>query len=200
MDRLLSYLASIEPGPITETAELERALAASWGDGIEIVGSNQGMTAHKLIGRMEDAVWDPPTLTFAIERHGAVVRGSSRAELQKWAVNIEGKTAECVGTGRGQLYPIATRVNVRPIAEEVAQQIIARQEDERLKWQDDGSVRVQIGMIFPAGSVVKQTLEGRRKRFRTAMDELLENAGWKKVRTNVYTPPPDLQDAAAESE
>ena len=44
------------------------------------------MWASKL-GRMEKVEWQPPYLTFSIERHGATVKGSTRAELQNWQVD-----------------------------------------------------------------------------------------------------------------
>lgn len=70
------------------------------------------------------------------------------------------------------------------------QLIIERQEDERLKWNKDGSVSVKIGMVLPKKSAVKQTLDNRRKRFGNTVDGLISNAGWHKVRTNIYAPPP----------
>jgi len=81
------------------------------------------------------------------------------------------------------------KLDVRPTAEEIVQRIIDGQEDERLKWNKDGSVRVQIGKILSEGSAVKQTLAGRRRRLRDIVDEMLSKAGWQKVRPNVYSPP-----------
>jgi hypothetical protein len=37
------------------------------------------MTGQKLLGRMEEVVWEPPILSFTVERHGGTVQGSSRA-------------------------------------------------------------------------------------------------------------------------
>lgn len=52
------------------------------------------MEAHKLLSRMEQIVWEPPVLTFVIARHGGMVLGSTRAELQHWAVDLNKMTAE----------------------------------------------------------------------------------------------------------
>jgi len=41
-----------------------------------------------------------------------------------------------------------------------------------------GSVHVVLSAIFPSGSGYKQTLEGRRKRFKQALIALLEKGGW----------------------
>ena len=78
------------------------------------------------------------------------------------------------------------RLDVLPLAEEIFQLIIKHQQDERLKWNKDGSVHVEIGKILPENSAVKHTLQGRRKRFRQALDELLRSEGWQKIGTNVY--------------
>lgn len=62
------------------------ALAACW---VDIEGSNeQGMDDHKL-HRIENPRWDPPYVIFELERHGATVAGSSRAEVHRWHVNID---------------------------------------------------------------------------------------------------------------
>ena len=111
--------------------------------------------------------------------------GSSRAHLLGWKLNMSEKTAICYQAGHRQLKPMQERVNVKPIAEEVTRLIINHKEDERLKWNDDGTVRILIGEIFPSGSAVNQTLQGRRKRFKQALDNHLNEAGWQKIKVNV---------------
>src|SRR4051794_5739582 len=94
IDKLQTYLSGLAPGPITDAAELEGLLEPCWH---AFVGSdNGGMEGRKLLGRMEDGAWDPPLLTFTVERHGATVLGSTRAELQKWTVDLEKRTASLV--------------------------------------------------------------------------------------------------------
>ena len=65
--------------------------------------------------------------------------------------------------------------------------VVRRKQDPRLKWNSDGTVRVLIGKVLPLGSAVQQTVAGRRKRFRVALDRLLSDHGWHKVRPNVYS-------------
>ncbi len=145
------------------------------------------MHAGKLRGRMEQVAWNPPRLSFVIERHGATVNGSSRAEVQQWEINLETRTAECATVGRRQLVPLAPRLDVRPIAEEVAHLILAGDwQDSRLTWRPDGSVRVRIGMILPVGSALRETLAGRRRRFRKSVEAELSEAGWQVLGWNVY--------------
>ena len=62
------------------------------------------MAGHKLIGRMENVEWHPPILTFLIERHGGTVLGSARAELQRWTVDLDRRTATCERVGHRQFH------------------------------------------------------------------------------------------------
>jgi len=170
MDELMNYLKNLEPGPVEETTHLERLLAEVWDD---LGGDNGGMAGHKLIRRMERVEWHRPILTFLIERHGGTVLGSTRTELQRWTVNLKRQTATCERTGHRQLSPMAKRVDVRFIAEEVASKIVAGQADDRLSWTGDGRVRVEVGKIFPERSGYKQTVQGRRHRLSSSFPKKL---------------------------
>jgi hypothetical protein len=52
-------------------------------------GSYATEMAEWKLDRMENPRWEPPIFRFEIERHGAASLGSSRAEIQTWAVNLE---------------------------------------------------------------------------------------------------------------
>jgi hypothetical protein len=185
MMKLIDYLSSIPEGAISDTGQIEDLLSECWD---EFDGSNEErMEGNKLHGRMKDVSWSHPIISFVIERHGGTVQGSTRAENQEWEVNVEKKKAVCKKGRFTQVTPPQPILDARPIAEEITQLILNRQEDERLKWNQDGSVRLLIGKIIPEGSAAKQTVSGRRRRFREAVDELLMNAGWQKIRTNVYS-------------
>jgi hypothetical protein len=150
------------------------------------------MTGDKLYGRMEEVFWEAPYLRFIIERHGPTVMGSSRAPLQGWTLNVETRSASCSLAGYRQVHQMQARLNVRPLAEEIAEQILNRREDGRLKWHTDGTVSVQIGKIDGLEAdltTAKQTVSGRRARFRNVLDEQLKDTGWKRLRANVYAPP-----------
>jgi excisionase family DNA binding protein len=43
-----------------------------------------------------------------------------------------------------------------------------------------------VGKILPEGSAVKQTLTGRRKRFRAALQDRLAGSGWGECGLNIY--------------
>ena len=70
------------------------------------------------------------------------------------------------------------RLKVEPLVEEIARLIVAKHEDHRLQWHEDGSVKVLVGKIIQESSALKQTLAGRRKRFRKALLERLGAEGW----------------------
>src|SRR4051812_8749544 len=93
VNSLRAHLATVQRA-ITDTTALECLLAACWP---ELGGDHGGMEGCKLLGRMEDVVWNPPQLTFSVERHGGTVQGSTRAELQRWTVDVERGTASCEG-------------------------------------------------------------------------------------------------------
>ena len=144
------------------------------------------MHAFKIIGRTEELTWEPPNLSFVIERHGGTVCGSSRAELQYWVVNVESGEAGFSTCGWRQIRPMAKRLNVLPLATEVVDLVKARKEDPRLKWLDHKKVRILTGRIIPDNSP-KQTVRGRRKRFAQALDALMKKEGWiRSARLPVY--------------
>lgn len=181
---LKDYLMGLAPGAPLEVGEIEFLLAEAWRS---LRGSRAGgMQAQKIRGRTEDMAWNPPSLTFSIERHGGTVNGSTRAEIQRWCVNVEAHTAEITSTGRRQLHAMAKRVNVKGPAAEIAEAILKNLESPMLKRFPDGRVKVLISSVFPHGSDFKQTVSGRRKRFRAALEALIKEHGWREVGTNTY--------------
>jgi len=183
MDELKGYLRNLNPGPVQQTTQLERLLANVWHD---LGGDEGGMTGDKLIGRMGQVEWNSPVLTFTIERHGGTVLGSTRAEVQQWTVDLDSQTAACESIGHRQLSPMAGRVDVEPVADEIAEKILSGEPDDRLRWLPDGRVRVEMGKVFPKGSGYKQTVQGRRRRLREALIERLEPSGWIDLGRNTF--------------
>jgi hypothetical protein len=181
---LHDYLALVKPGTVTDPVHLESLLAACWD---EFEGASaEGMAGYKLHGRMKEVVWEPPRLRFLIERHGATVRGSTRAERQGWQINVEDTTAYSEPMGYTQVEPRQPKWDAEGTAERIANLILNGHEDERLKWKEDGRVQVLIGKILPAESAVKQTLQGRRNRFAFALAGRLTRAGWQLVGRHTY--------------
>ena len=187
MEKLIKYLEAVLPGHISDTRQLEPLLREAWN---EFSGSDlESMAGWKVLNRIEDVQWNHNFLSFIIKRHGIKVAGSTRATLQGWALNLSTKIATCGEAGMRQINPLQPKLNINPIAEEIAELIINFEEDARLKWNSDRSVQILIGKILPAENMIKQTNEDRRKRFLTKVEQLLIDAHWAKIRTNVYMPP-----------
>ncbi len=188
-------MSKIPAGKIEDdylSSEIASALSEVWKtlDG----GGEGGMSGDKLHGRMEEIDWEPPLLTFVIERHGGIMKGSVNAELQTWAVNIEERTARVSGGGQRLVGDRQPRLDVGPLVTEIKELILAGKEDDRLKWQVPGRrVRVQIGKVIPGTGIARQTFEGRRRRFREHLDKALADVGWNPVRGryNTYENTPD---------
>lgn len=120
--RLRQFLAKLTAGQVPSDVQpkLVQLLQNCWD---MFTGSAQeGMDAYKLL-RMEDPRWNPPLLSFMIERHGGMVLGSTRAEQQRWGVDLDSRVAECQAIGYRQLYPRQAPVDVKPIAEELTKLI-----------------------------------------------------------------------------
>jgi hypothetical protein len=149
-------------------------------------GTETNMRAEKL-WRIEEPSWAPPILEFSIERHGQTVNGSSRATVYRWSVNLETGEAGIIGEKRRQIYAMDKRLDVKPIAQSLADAIIAGKPDARIIINKDGSVRLKIGEIIPA--TYKETTAARRNRLRARLSTILDPHGWKELRANVYHQP-----------
>ena len=185
-DDLAAFLRQLPPGVVPEDRrpELERHLASEWDS---FSGTDYGgMEPDKLHGRMENVGWNPPVLTFIIERHRPTVHGSSRATLPRWCLNIAERTASCDDSRFRQLRPLGPSLNVEPIAREIADAILNHAEHPNLDWSKNGGVRVLSTDLLGGLSVPKQTMEGRRKRFGRALAGLLAPHGWARGSGGVY--------------
>jgi hypothetical protein len=186
IDNLKNYLLRLQPGPITDTGQLEQLLADCWD---QFTGDDGGMLPHKLFHRMEAVAWHPPLLSFQIDRHGGTVLGSTRAEMQHWEINIDQQTAVIVKHGHRQLKPMAQRIELKPLVEQVLAAIRSGSENELVSKEDDGTIFLNTTRIFPSGSAVRMTLEGRRKRFREAVARELLKEGWQRLGKDSFRPP-----------
>jgi hypothetical protein len=161
-------------------AEILKILTGCWR---EFDGSTDSRMAHGKLGRAEDMEWNQPVLSFVVERHGAAVLGSSRAERQQWTVNLETKTANQFTIGYRQIRPTAPRLDVKPIAARVYEAVRQRPDSNSdlitqgiLAWKDD-QILVQHGKLIPGGGYA-MTVSGRRKRFRAELKFLMATIGW----------------------
>jgi hypothetical protein len=70
LDQLRLHLRDLAPGSVKDTSTLSDVLESAWGALKAGDTSGLGMEASKLFGRMENVEWNPPVLTFRIERVG----------------------------------------------------------------------------------------------------------------------------------
>jgi len=178
--RLSDHLASVPPGLIEDIQSLESLLVDCWPD---LDGSGgEGMYASKLRGRMESVKWNPPILSFEIERHGGAVMGSTRAALHEWKVDVQLGTAAVCPTGRFRgLRPSSARWDAKAKADEIVRLILNGVDDSQLKWDRDKSrITIRLQGIVPYGGG-QRTYEGRRKRLLAALGERIEHTEWSKV-------------------
>jgi len=183
LSALREFLSRCRPGKISGVDELVTVLAQCWDqfDG----AAQEGMAADKL-DRVEDVEWDPPKLRFQIERHGGTVKSSSRAELQRWTVNLDTQHATVVKNGYRSVRPMQPRLDVALLADEISRLIVEHKKNSQLKWSNENEVKILIGKIIPEDSAVKQTVAGRRKRFRKCLEQRLSPHGWIELRANSY--------------
>ncbi len=182
---LRQLISTLPPGDMTEEtriARIEELLAACWD---ELPGEDGGMPGYKVVGRMEDVKWEPPRLSFSIERHGGTVMGSGYAELQSWIVDLErgSKTLENDWRRRWVGGSRNGPLKVGPIAAEIADLVKSGKQDRRLKWKSPDEVRILIGEVI-ADDCPNQTLAGRRRRFKTLLKEALCQEQWVFTGTN----------------
>jgi len=176
LTQIREYLDGIEPGKLNDeqVSEVTGLLFSCWH---RLPGGEEGgMVADKLCNRTEEMEWRAPSLTFKIERHGGMVNGSSRAEIQHWNIDLNHGTAGLAGTGWRQKHPPSPRIDIKTIATEIATLIHEGLEDSRLKWLETNSVKVLVGEIIPDTN--KQTTSSRRKRFRDELERVLKAFRW----------------------
>lgn len=171
-DRLVQALAEHAP----DSGEVLSALSQVWPD-----DAGTAMTWEKL-HRWESPTWNPPELRFEIERHGATVGGSTRAEMQTWVVDTERRSIDQVRSRVRQLSPSAPRLDVHALAQQCLAAMMAGPEADTtgwLKWVSPSEVKLQISQVIP--QTFKQTTADRRRRFSRELTALSEGSGWREA-------------------
>jgi hypothetical protein len=178
---LRQCLGNLSPGKIIpgqpESHRIMEAVRDAWSflEGADI----EKTYAHKL-SRAEEVIWEPPCLTFRLERHGALVLGSGRAEMHCWTINMEELTASMVPCGYRHPYPndrSMTQKGMTAIAEEIGNQIVKGINSSFIEWlEPDQWVMVHIAEVIPVTN--KATTQARRKRFRLVLENHMKGRGW----------------------
>jgi hypothetical protein len=156
-------------------------LASCWD---ELKGADQTAMEPWKLARTEEMSWNPPILSFFIERHGATVAGSTRAELQHWSIDIHRRTADCMQAGRRQVRKASPRLSVEPIAARVCEAVqrgptsqcdLVR--ERIIEWKDVNEVCIHHGKLI-LDQMPKQTVVDRRKRLRMELEARMQTIGW----------------------
>jgi hypothetical protein len=163
--------------PAEQQSEVLSLLFGCWDD---LVGSDAGgMTKDDIVFlRCENLSWDPPVLSFKIVRHGGVLEGSKRGDVQAWDVDVTQATATFAVAGRRQLRPNDGRLDVNAVAYEIAAIVIEFRDDRRVVRSGSKRIRILIGKVILRTS--KQTTAGRRRRFTKRLEGLLAPNGWRR--------------------
>jgi hypothetical protein len=188
IQKLANVLRGIPSGAIQASMidELFRLVVASWG---EFSGSGDtSMGAWKILREEgpERVTWNPPCLSFVIDRHGGTVLGSTRAEKQEWTLNLEKRTANQAQIGYRQLRPNAKPLDVKPLADGVCKAVQEGPSstshlvsDGTIVWKNDDQLAVFHGQIVRGE--YQQTVSGRRRRFIADLKTKMELIGWELV-------------------
>lgn len=202
VEALTRILEEFDEGPVhtdhPQFKQLEWHLIHAWEHFLG--GDEEGMEGSKILNRLEDVTWTPPsTLTFWIERHGATMQGSTRADLHQWTVDVSARTARITRNRKRQLSSSKPRLDAKNAAELLVTKISAREDDDMLHWisSQRDEVRVLLGQIATSdGATAKETIQGRVKKLRHALALALEPHGWHpaKGKRNVYFLDPKKQN------
>ena len=179
---LIHKLEIVPTGPLNETQQSETLaiLREHWDN---IAGANEtSMTAFKL-DRAIAVQWHhgERTLSFEIERHGATVKGSSRAARQQWVVDLINCTAQQSVDGYNQLRPRDKSFLTAPAVAKIVALVKAGPETptpDGAGWKD-GALRIQPSVLFGLVSDSKQTQTNRTRNLRIATGKELTLLGWK---------------------
>jgi hypothetical protein len=187
IQELVDITMGLDPGEVSDTTRVTQALSHCWHN---LKGSAEGgMSGEKLHDRMEHVRWDPPVLSFVIERHGGAALGSTRAELQEWEVDVREGTASLCHTRHRQIRPrraAMKKADMEVIANEIADHVANGETDDRIRWLPDGAVHVVVSRIIPDYSAPKETIAGRRRLFREVMESVMDARGWAPLGTGQF--------------
>jgi hypothetical protein len=190
ISEMLQYLQNLPSGPIPaeKRGMVLKLIADSWE---EFTGSaDTKMGSWKVVRDKGpvDLTWSPPVLSFTIERHGSLVRGSSRAEKQCWQLDLEKRTAHEAKVGFRQIHRPASPFSTEQMAVIANQVCRTVQEGPNSSseykingiviWKGSDEVDVKHGVLIPAAAY-QQTTSGRRKRFRAVLEQKMKAIGWK---------------------
>jgi hypothetical protein len=110
-------------------------------------------------------------------------RGSSRAPLHKWTINVVKGTASCEQGRYRQLTPASKRLDIKPIVAGICGAVQEGPESNSplvqrkiIVWKGIDEVSIRHGDLISGNS--QQTIASRRKRFRGELTDRMKALGW----------------------
>ena len=188
--RLKEYLQSLPAGslPDEQCTQLLTLLASCWDEFSGVSDTKMGWWKVVRDGGPRDLRWHPPILSFTIERHGSLVLGSTRAEKQRWSLDLENRTASADTVGHHQVHRPAQLFRsseMAAMAEKICSEIQEGPSSTSdyttrgiIAWDGPDRVRIKHGEVVPPAAF-QQTTAGRRKRFRPILESKMQAIGWK---------------------
>jgi hypothetical protein len=188
IETLRSFLHDLPRQKIKDNSPTHNTICEMLGNcWSKLGGSNDNKTSADKLYRAEKLEWNPPILTFELERHGGTVLGSTRADVHLWSVDIARGKAEIYDKTYRQVSEKAPAIKTKPIAEEIAKLILDGVESPKLTWNPTKDyVVLEIGKIIPDTSY-QQTTSGRRARFKAQLEEIIAKHGWKRQDKGLKT-------------
>lgn len=155
--------------------ELFNQLVTIW-DSCVVIGDDQSTFLYKLSNReVEDLQVVDGRIHFTLERHGALVRGSTFADLHHWVVDPETMTKWIEGNSKRRLAPTSSKIDIAELVSRISLAVEQRDPDVVTELAD-GALQVKIAQLIP-DSGPRQTVADRRKRARNALAVELAKRG-----------------------
>jgi hypothetical protein len=189
-ERLKEYLQRLPGGSVLreQYTELLTLLASCWEQFRGVSDTKMRWSKVMRDGGPRDLMWHPPILSFTIERHGSLVLGSTRAEKQRWSLDLENRTASADTVGRRQVHQPAQAFRSREMAA-MAEKICSEIQEGPsstsdyttrgiIAWAGSDQVHIKHGELVPPAAF-QQTTASRRKRFRSILESKMQAVGWK---------------------
>jgi hypothetical protein len=150
-------------------------LVTIW-DSCAVIGDDQSTFIYKLVNReVEDLRIVDSRIHFTLERHGALVRGSTFADLHHWVVDPKTMTKWIEGNSRRRLGPPSAKIDIAELVSRISIAIEQRDPDVVVELSD-GALQVKIARLIP-DSGPRQTVTNRRKRVRNTLAVELAKRG-----------------------
>ncbi len=155
------------PGAIPSGASILPFLTRAWS---YLHGASAGgMTREKLAGHVTNVHWSPPVLSFELDGDAA---------RETWQVDLQDGTAWLSARERRELPP---KEDAADLALALAKQIVAGRGSLAVIRKPGGSLSVRPGDVPGLDVGFAETLPGRHRRFRAALERAMADAGFTKI-------------------